>query len=229
MKTSKSHSKTPPDFAPGGIADEPSRIYFDLLASERVGKKRLLYVVAALLVICGALSATLYAVMPLKTIETIPVWKVEGGRVVTDGQAVANWAPDQEMITYFVNSWAESVFDINAATIEATTRRAAEMTIGTATEQLRDLRERDNPMVLLRDSPGLIRTYEYSSANFVSDNVILLRFRATTRRPGSSPQTNSYALTATFTRIKPTDRNTLMRNPAGLYIKSFSLSEESLK
>jgi type IV secretory pathway component VirB8 len=229
MKTSKSHAKTPPDFAPGGIADEPGRIYYELLATERVGKKRLLYMVVALAVIAAGQSAALYELMPLKSIETFPVWKVEGGRAVSDGQAIANWAPDQEMITYFVNSWAESVFDINAATIEATTRRAAEMTIGTATEQLRDLRQRDNPMVMLRDSPGLIRTYEYSSANFISDNVILLRFKATTRRPGSSPQTTSYALTATFTRIKPTDRNSLMRNPAGLYIKSFSLSEESLK
>ncbi|MBK4736078.1 type IV secretion system protein [Noviherbaspirillum pedocola] len=229
MKTSKSKAKQPPDFAPGELADETSRIYFDLLATERTGKKRLLYAVVFLAGVIALQGGALFRLMPLKTIETIPVWKVEGGRVVTDGQAVASWAPDQEMIAYFVNSWAEAVFDINAATIEDTTRRAVEMTIGMATDQLRDLRQRDNPMVLLRDSPGLIRTYEYSSANFISDNVLLLRFKATTRRPNSTPQTVSYALTATFTRIKPTDRNTLMRNPAGLYIKSFSLSEESLK
>lgn len=163
---------------------------------------------------------------PLKTVETQIVRSEQGGRLATDGVAVGNWTPDKDEIGYFLNKWASSVYDINQQTIDGTIRESTEMTIGNATAQLRDLRTKDNPLVLLKRNPNLVRTYEYVSINFIEDNVAFLRFKTITR-DGGEPKVVYYAMRITFTRVKPTTREQIMRNPAGLFITSFNPTEEA--
>jgi type IV secretory pathway component VirB8 len=166
--------------------------------------------------------------LPLKTVETYVVNQVDKGRLVADGAPVGTWSPDDDAIDYFVNQWANNTWDVNRATIERTFADSAEQVVGLAKVQLQEMRKKDNPLLSLHDMPNYSRTYEFITMNKVKDDVRLLRFRTITRStPDAPPVVTTYAMTVTFTRIKPRTREDVMKNPAGLFITSFNPTEES--
>lgn len=216
------------DFAPSPINEDTSRIYFDRGARPIIQRNHANLISLILAVGLAGAAWSFGLLIPLKTVETFQVTKVDGGRLVTDGEPVGRWSPDSDSIAYFINNWGKNVFDINASTIESTIAESSQMTVGTAVEQLRELRRKDNPLALLRESPGLSRQFKHTSINFIKDDVALLRFRTITRAPGIQPKEQAYAMTVTFVRVKPTTRAQVMQNPAGLFISNFNLTEEAL-
>lgn len=219
----------PPDFAPGPISRDTAQKHFERGVRPIVERNR--WFLIALLLAAGHVGNTIAwnTFLPLKTVETYQVNKVEGGRLVADGTVVGNWVPDSDSIGYFINKWANSVFDINRATIEGTQRESLELAIGTAKAQLLELRRKDNPFALLTDNPQYSRSYEFASLNFIKEDVVLLRFRTISRAsPEHQPVTVTYAMTVSFTRVKPTTRAEVMKNPAGLFITNINLTEEAV-
>lgn len=220
---------TPPDFAPGPIAKDTAMEHFERGARPTLERNRMFLI--ALVLAAGHVANGIgwNVFLPLKSVETYQVNKVEGGRLVADGTAVGNWAPDNDSIAYFLNKWANSVFDVNRATIEGTLAEASELVIGSAKVQMQEMRRKDNPLVSLRDYPQYSRSYEFATLNFIKDDVALLRFRTISRlTPESQPTVVTYAMTISFTRVKPTTRAEVMKNPAGLFITNFNLTEESI-
>lgn len=220
---------TPPDFTPGPTKQAAEQEYFARGSKKDVQNNRLFFI-AVLLAAGHVLQGVAWnGFLPLKTVETIVVNQTDKGRLVADSTPVGTWAPDDDAIDYFVNQWANKTWDVNRATIENTFAESAEQVVGTAKVQLQELRGRDNPLVSLHDNPGYSRTYEFVSMNKVKDDVRLLRFRTITRlSPESAPVVTAYAMTVTFTRVKPRTRAEVMKNPAGLYITSFNPTEESV-
>jgi len=216
-----------PDFAPGSIADDTARKYFEAGGRSQVQENRwfLIAVILALVLIIESIAISF--LFPLKSIETIVVTKSDGGRLASDGTTVGNWVPENDAIAYFINKWCNSVFDVNRVTINGTIKESAEIAVGTAAAQLRELREKDNPLISLKNDPEYSRSYEYISINFIQDNVAFLRFKTITRR-GNIPQVSTFAMRVTFTRVKPTTRSEVMKNPAGIFITSFNITEEAL-
>jgi type IV secretion system protein TrbF len=222
----KSNLSQVPDFAPGEISSDTAREHFERGAAPKIERNRMFLIACILAAGNLAQGIGMSMLFPLKTVETQIVRSEQGGRLAADGVAVGNWTPEKDEIGYFLNKWASSVYDINQQTIDGTIRESTEMTIGNATAQLRDLRTKDNPLVLLKRNPNLVRTYEYVSINFIEDNVAFLRFKTITR-DGGEPKVVYYAMRITFTRVKPTTREQIMRNPAGLFITSFNPTEEA--
>lgn len=231
MKSStknKPSSGQVPDFAPGDMAFETSRKYFETGSQAKIDRNRWFFISLFLATALVAQSFGLSLLLPLKQVEPYGITQVEGGRLVVEQTPIGKWEPDKDAMAYFLNKWVNNVFDINRSTIEKTLTEASEVTIGTAVAQLRELRTNDNPIVLLRDNPNYNRSYEYRSINFIKDDVALLRFKTTERKNDAVKEVN-YAMTITFSRIKPKTREQLIRNPAGLYINNFHLTEESTK
>ena len=218
-------TKNIPDFAPGDISVDTTREYFERGARATVERNRWFLVSCLLVLVLLAQAAALVALFPLKTVETFQVTKEEGGRLVVDSTPVGNWAPDSDSITYFLSKWANSVFDVNRATIDKMITESASIAIGNATSQLQDFRIRDNPLVNLNKTPNYNRSYEFKSINFVKDDVALLRFRTITRTNDLVKEA-TYLMTINFTRIKPRSIEQVVKNPAGIYITNFTLSEE---
>lgn len=216
------------DAAPGVMAATTERQYFEASAAPRIERNRMWVIAGLSIGLNIVLGSAIWQMMPLKTIETYQVTKADGGRLVVDGEPLGKWVPDKEIINYFLAEWVRSFKDINSATLAATVKRSAEMVVGVAVQQLTDERIKDNPFTLLNESPGLVRTVEVTSINSVNDNVSLIRFTTTTRRAGIAPRSEAFVLTATFTRVKPTTREEVARNPAGLYITNFDLREEAI-
>lgn len=223
MKSTKDTQVTP-RFSPH---KDTEREYFETGAGKTIERNRwfLMSIVLGLGMIANA--AAWFIAIPLKTVETIAVNKVEGGRLVSDGTPIGNWTPDKDSVSYFLNQWANNVYDVNRATIDATMREARELTLGDAAEQLKELRSKDNPYASLQNNLSYSRTYEFVTINFIEDNVAFLRFKTTTRKNNDPASTVLYAMKITFTRIKPTTRAQVVKNPAGLFITSFNVTEES--
>lgn len=219
----------PPDFAPGPLAKDTEVEYFERGARPTLERNRM-FLIAVVLAAGHVVNGVAWNIfLPMKSVETYQVNKVEGGRLVADGTAVGNWAPDSDSIAYFLNKWANSVFDVNRATIDGTLTEAGGLVIGSAKAQLSEMRRKDNPLVSLRDYPQYSRTYDYTTLNFIKDDVALLRFRTITRlTPESIPVIVTYAMTVSFTRVKPTTRAEVMKNPAGLFITNINITEESV-
>lgn len=223
MKKSKSNQHLP-DPTPG-IVHDTARKYFETGTEPWIDRNRWFLISLILSVAVLGMGMALYVLLPLKTVETFQVTKVEGGRYVVDATPVGNWNADNDAIGYFLNQWANNVFDINRSTIDRTIAQSASIAIGNANAQLRELRLKDNPWVLLRENADFNRSYKYRSINFIKDDVALLRFETTTRKAGLAKNVY-YAMTITFTRIKPKTRDQVISNPAGLYITNFNITEE---
>ncbi|UTY55867.1 VirB8/TrbF family protein [Massilia sp. erpn] len=229
------HQKTaptpnaPPDFAPGPTRQAAELEFFERGAKKRIENNRLFFI--AILLAAGHVVQGIAwnGFLPLKTVETYVVNQVDKGRLVADGTPVGTWTPDDDAIDYFVNQWASKTWDVNRATIENTFAESAEQAVGMAKVQMQELRKNDNPLASLHDNPGYSRIYEFVSMNKVKDDVRLVRFRTITRlSPEAAPRITTYAMTVTFTRIKPRTRSEVMKNPAGLFITSFNPTEESV-
>lgn len=217
-----------PDAAPGDLALNPSIRHFELGANARIERNRwfLISMILALALIASTVSFTF--LLPLKTVETFQVTKTDGGRLVVDSTPVGNWEPDSDSITYFLNRWANTVWDVNHATVDSMIRESSLYVIGNAAAQLSEFRARDNPLMSLGKTPNYNRSYEFLSINYVKNDVGLLRFRTITRA-GDEVKQRVYLMTITFTRIKPKNMEQVVRNPAGIYITNFNVSEESEK
>lgn len=227
--TKSNSGAPPPDFAPGPLSKDTALEHFERGARPTLERNRMFLICIVLAAGHLANGIGWNVFLPLKTVETYQVNKVDGGRLVADGTAVGNWAPDSDSIAYFLNKWANSVFDVNRATIEGTLTEAGGLVVGSAKAQLAELRKKDNPLISLRDYPTYSRTYEYTTLNFIKDDVALLRFRTITRLSAeSAPVITTYAMTLSFTRVKPTTRAEIMKNPAGLFITNINLTEESV-
>jgi type IV secretory pathway component VirB8 len=219
----------PPDFAPGPLSKDTALEHFERGARPSLERNRW-FLIALILATGHVFNGIGWNIaLPLKTIETFQVNKAEGGRLVADGTPVGAWVPDSDSIMYFLNQWATNVFVVDRANIEGTLTAAGERVTGAAKAQLGEMRRKDNPLVALRDYPQYSRGYEFITLNFVKDDVALLRFRTIERlSPESKPKIVTYAMTISFTRVKPTTRADVMKNPAGLFVTNFNLTEESV-
>lgn len=220
---------TPPDFAPGTLARDTTLEHFERGVRPTVERNRMFLITMVLAAGTVLNGIGWYIFLPLKTVETYQVNKVEGGRLVADGTAVGSWTPDSDSIAYFLNKWAGDVFNVNAPTIESGLRESGSLVIGSARAQLQEMRAKDNPLASLRDNPEYSRTYEHVSINFIKDDVALLRFRTIARStPQAQPRVITHAMTVSFTRVKPTTRAEVLKNPAGLFVTNINLTEESV-
>jgi type IV secretory pathway component VirB8 len=219
----------PPDFAPGALAKDTALEHFERGVRPTVERNRMFLITMVLAAGTVLNGIGWYIFLPLKTVETYVVNKHEGGRLAADGTAVGSWTPDSDSIAYFLNKWADNVFNVNAPTIESTLREAGSLVIGSARAQLQEMRAKDNPLASLRDNPEYSRSYEHVSINFIKDDVALLRFRTIARTsPQAQPRVTTYAMTVSFTRVKPTTRAEVLKNPAGLFVTNINLTEESV-
>lgn len=201
--------------------------YFERGAGAMVDRNRWFLVSILLIVLCVMNAVGWYIALPLKTVEAYAVNKEPSGRLVTDSEPVGKWAPDKDSIEYFLNQWATNLYSVNKNDLEKTYTAATELAIGEATAQMKDFRAKDNPWANIQNNMSYSRTYEFITMNWIEENVALIRFKTTTRKNNEVPLVITHAMKVSFERIKPTTRQQVMKNPAGLYITSFDPTEES--
>lgn len=216
---------------PGPLKQAARQEYFGRGSLQNVQILHWKIICAVLAFIAAVQAIGFTQLIPLKTVEVITVTKIEngGGRVVSE-LGKSGWKSDSETTGYFLNAWAELTFDINFSTWKRNVDRSATMVTGTALDQLRELLKKAefNSASLINDKPAFVRTYETVSVNFIKDDVALIRFKLTSRAtPGSTPEIKTFAITTNFIITPPKTQLEALRNPAGIFITSFNLSEEA--
>ena len=186
----------------------------------------------SVLVIAGLEAAALVLVMPLKTVETIQINRDGQGRVAVANADAQRFTPDDGIKQAWIIDWVTDLTEINSATWQRSIERATTRSLGVGVDQIRDYLSRveNQPAQILNDKPAFVREFTRQSVNMIEPNVALVRYTLTSRGgQGSSKVVKSYALTATLATIKPETREDVLRNPTGLAVQSFNISEELAK
>lgn len=218
---------------PGPLNQLTQKTYIERGSMQAVDKRMWQYVATFSLLAAMIEGIAIVSMLPLQKVNVVTVAKVEnsGGRVITENASNA-YKPDREAIGSFLNGWAENVFDINNAIWKRNIDRAAKIVSGTALDQLRTLVGRDdfNGVYLISQQPKYVRTYEAISINFIKDDVVLIRFKLTSRpMPGVAAEIKYYALTINYSTNKPRTEEEALWNPGGIYVTSFNLSQEAVQ
>lgn len=216
---------------PGPLIDAAKKSYFERGSLQSVNIMHWKYISGVLGALSLILASAILVMLPLKETVVVAVSKPESGsgRLLTES-STSGFKADQQVISYFLNGFVENVFDINLSTWKRNIDRAATITTGTGLDQLRTLVQRPefNGVRLLTENPNFVRTYQTTSVNYVKEDVLLIRFNLTSRSaPGVTPEEKSYAITINFVMVKPKTQEEALRNPGGIYVSSFNLSQET--
>lgn len=214
---------------PGPMAQAAVREYFERGSKEVADRNRWRLLCFSLVGAICCISLAMWQLIPLKTVDTVLVSKTSTGAVVAE-MASSDWKPDRTMMAAFASQWVGSITEINIATWEKSVARATSQTVGVGRDQLRDFLGNpvNNPAILVKNSPTFVREYDPGTVNFVSDSVLLVRYRTTTRqRPGQEKKVLTYAMTLSLQRNKAVTVQDALFNPTGLVVSNFSVSEEA--
>ena len=178
------------------------------------------------------LGASIIILLPLKSIETIQINKGVEGRLIADSSDAKKFSPDDDSKAAWLSDWVSDLTEINAPTWQRNVERALSKTTSTAIDQAKDYLNRDEnqPARLLYDRPEFVREFKRESINTLQPNVLLIRYTLTSRPSPGAPKTlKTFAMTVTLNYVKPKTREEVVRNPSGLVVQTFNISEESIK
>lgn len=196
-----------------------------LLAVNRRMQKA---VVASALATVAA-AGSLLALMPLK--RTVPyvleVNKTTGEVVVPAQQPEATFRPDWQTKMFFVRRWVRDMLSINPNTFRMTDPRAQEFLRGsTAISEFRQFRAQDNTYQNTVDHPNLVRQVQITQITPVAGtkNGAVAQVQ-TVSMIGGQTVTKQWLVTVYWTMIPPTSTDDVNRNPLGLWITDFKISQ----
>ncbi|WP_321935257.1 VirB8/TrbF family protein [Paraburkholderia sp. J8-2] len=217
-----------PPFTPGPIRESAVRKYFARGEMQRITGNRwfLAFMISmGLNAVQGVSNAMLF---PLKSVEIIFLHENGGGRLTLEQAGPSASVADHDAIAYYLSEWLDNVYDINASTIQAKLAKAGETAVGNAHDQLQDLIAKENPYGQLHDDPQLRQYFNRLTVNWVNEDTVIVRYTLTKRlAEGAAPQVQTWAMTITYTHIKSTTPDQVKRNPAGIYVTSFNVNQES--
>lgn len=227
QRVESSRRPSVPPFTPGPPREAAVRKYFARGEMERITANRWFLATVFLSLLTLVNSVAWIVALPLKTIQTIVVHEESSGRQTPDLSGTSSYVPDHAAVEYFLSEFINNVYDINASTIDHNLALAGKMTVGEATDQLNALLHKVNPYSKLHDNPQLRQTFNRLTANWLTDDTLIIRFTLTDiDAPGSTPKTTTWAMTLTFVRIPPTTLDQVKINPGGIYVKNFNVNQE---
>lgn len=228
-KATESEKKSVLGTVPGPMAQAAMQVYFERGSLEAIQTHRWRLISISMIVVTVLQSAALALLIPLKTVETIQINRDGQGRVAVANADAQRFTADDGVKQAWVIDWATDLTEINSATWQRSVERASSRSLGVAVDQIRDYlsRTENQPAQLLADKPSYIREFSRQTVNMIDTNVALIRYSLTSRSaPGAPKVVKSYAMTVTLATVKQYSREDVLRNPTGLAVQSFNISEE---
>lgn len=230
MPVPKSTRQRTSDHVPGSMEQAAVQAYFERGSKQAVERNG--WRTAALMSMgVAVIASSAFTVMALKNnIHVFQVAKADGGQlqvVASDSKFTAG--EDTQMA--WTSQWMGELTEVSPALWQRNISAVQGKVVGVAGDQVKSFlqRENNNPAALLAKQPAYIREYERRSVNKVGDMTYLVRFETISRpAPGVTVQRASYAATVTLVHIGHKTRDDVFRNPEGLAVSSFSVSEESV-
>lgn len=221
--------KPSPDHVPGPMEEAALRAYYERGSKEAVELSlwRTL-AISGCLVGLLAIIATILIILR-QEIHVFQVAKNEFGEL--NAVAVAKrFTPDEDTQMAWASRWLSELTEITPALWKRNVTNMQSKVTGVAVDQANEYlrREGNNPVFLTQKFPSFVREYERKSVNKISDMTYIVRYDLVTRSgPGASPIRQSYVATLSLAVVGHRNRDDVFRNPEGLAVSNFSISEES--
>ena len=184
------------------------------------------------------LAATLYRLMPLKTVVPVALEVAPDTRTAVTYSDLKRFRPAHNDIAFAAAKWAEQVLTIQRHLVEVNLRAAQDRTCGAAEDQLLRFVKEENPINRLYNDPNMTRVVSFpTDPTFPpqADNTVHLRVRTVTDTVVDGTHQSreefwvivlNYALREIGEQISFDD---FRRNPLGICWTSFHLQKESTR
>lgn len=205
--------------------------YLNVVEAPKVENRRLGGALVILAVAILLMGVGMYRMLPLK--ERIPYVVVDEvdstgnrtGRVEVREGGMSHFQPQEAHLRYHLNQWVQDFLTIDEYTESVRLPRSNAMLRGQALNDWRVyLANTHQPIERLRQNREYRERAEVISMNFLNDDTVLIRVKLTTRN-GSERRLSINLKTAI---IPPATDEDIYRNPIGLWITTFGVSNESL-
>lgn len=205
--------------------------YVNVVEAPKVENRKLVGALIILSVSMLLMGAGMYQMLPLK--ERVPYVVVDEidssgqptGRVAVREGGMSAFEPQEAHLRYHLNLWVQDFLTIDEHTEAVRLPRSHAMLRGQAINDWRVyLANSHQPIERLRQNPDYRERAEVISMNFISSNTAIVRVKLTTRN-GSERRLSINMQTGI---VPPTTDEEIYRNPIGLWITTFGVSNESL-
>lgn len=212
--------------APPQLSHRTLRAYLALGEGERLQSRRWFVFTIALAIIVFMMALALVQLVPLK--ERVPYFfEVDRvtGEVRESNRVVEQFTPDETSIRYHLARWAENLLIVDQHSRDLRLPETARLLRGDATEQWQAFIRREAPVQKLVDDPNYRRQARLLSLAFLSRDTALIRLEVTDNRRVS----RRVQITVSYVIIPPKSEEDVMRNPLGLWIINFSVTDERVQ
>lgn len=209
--------------APPQLSHRALRSYLALGEGERIQGRRWFVFTIALSIIVFMLAVALVRLVPLK--ERVPYFfEVDRvtGEVSESSRVIQQFTPDETSIRYHLARWAENLLIVDQHSRDLRLPETARLLRGDAVPQWRAFIQREQPVQKLVDDPLYRRNARLISLAFLSGETALIRLEVTDNRGVS----RRVQLTVSYVIIPPKSEDDVMRNPLGLWVINFSVTDE---
>lgn len=215
--------------APPTAYDRAKAEWAERMGEATVNQGRLFVIAAGSILGMIALAFALAGLAPLKSVVpySIHVDKVTG-ETRAAGITAAAFTPDEKQKRFFLAKWVKQMLTLDAFTTERDLSDAYGMVRGKAIEEFRDYLQKTQPIAQLRRDTTLTRTVQPNTIQFLADNIAMVRVATQTRSATDTVPAKRYAVLIHFAIEPPQSEAEILRNPIGMYVTHFNISEEML-
>jgi type IV secretory pathway component VirB8 len=208
---------------PPQLSHRALRAYLALGEGERVQSRRWFLFTIVLSIIVFLMALALVRLIPLK--ERVPYFfEVDQvtGEVRESSRVISQFTPDEASIRYHLARWAENLLIVDQHSRDLRLPETARLLRGDATAQWQAFIRREQPLQKLVENPLYRRQARLISLAFLSRDTALIRLDVTDNQNVS----RRVQVTVSYVIIPPKAEDDVMRNPLGLWIVNFSVTDE---
>lgn len=216
------------DHVPGPMEEAAARVFFERGSGVAVEKGWWKASAIVSMLVAVALTAAVIVLVLQQDVHVMQVSKDPNGDLQVTGIA-SRFTADEDSQMAWASNFASELTEITPALWQRNVERVQSFAVGVATDQVKTYLQRaeNNPPQLLNRYPLFVREYARRSVNKVADMTYLVRYELTTRPgPNIAPVAKAYAMTITLTSVGHNSRDDVFRNPSGLAVMNFSISED---
>lgn len=209
-------------------AFEKARLtWYEQYGSAVVGSNRMFLLAVIMVVAVALLCITIMMMMPLKTVQPYLVKVNADGMAVATPVELATYRPGDAEKKYFLSDWAIKLLTLDRFLTNKNLLDAYDRVRDKAIPEFAEYVETNKPAEALRLDPNLTRVVKIRSVAFISDGAALVRAALETRSgKGNTFTRKNVILTIHYSLVPPKTEQDIFKNPIGLYITHFALSED---
>ncbi|MCZ2112723.1 MAG: type IV secretion system protein [Anaerolineae bacterium] len=216
------------DRTPPGARREGLRNWIEAFEAPRAQSRRLAFVASAVSAVAILQGIAIWQMLPLK--ERIPYFveaDARSGEVRSSTSVAQIFKPDEKNLRFFLGRWTTNLLTIDTRSKEYLLPESYMYLRGAALAEWSEwVTKRDQPLKKLVENANYRREARVSSISLVADGVALVRVTLVGRTGASAAQEIRKLVTIHYSFVPAESEDDVLKNPLGLYITHFTISDE---